>query len=277
MSTDIWYGDATRLDRVLPELGLARSRSHAAELIAEGRVTVNEAPVTKAGARVASGSSIDVAGAHHYVSRGALKLLAALDSFAVSPANVLALDVGASTGGFTQVLLERGASRVLAIDVGHDQLAPALRNDPRVCLAEGINARDLTPEVLAAATGVTEAPTLVVADVSFISLALLLPAMNSVASADANFIVLVKPQFEVGRQGISGGIVTDAALAAASVERVLDIAEQLELYCHGVMLSPITGEHGNREILAHLSREAAPNPSEWRGQIVGMLDGGGNT
>ncbi|NLB46600.1 MAG: TlyA family RNA methyltransferase [Microbacteriaceae bacterium] len=276
MNGGAWQGEAERLDRALPELGLARSRSQAAELISAGRVTVNGDLVTKAGLRVAPGAQIAVEGAHHYVSRAALKLLAALDTFGLSPAGELALDVGASTGGFTQVLLERGAVRVLGIDVGHDQLAQSLRDDPRVHLVEGCNARDLTAEGLTEATGVVESPSFVVADLSFISLELVLPAMSEVASTDARFVVLIKPQFEVGRQGISGGIVTEPALAAAAVERVLDHAERLGLFCHGLMPSPITGEHGNQEILALLAREASADQPEWRGQIHAIVHGGGD-
>jgi 23S rRNA (cytidine1920-2'-O)/16S rRNA (cytidine1409-2'-O)-methyltransferase len=264
---ETWQGETARLDRVLPELGLARSRSQAAELISSGRVSVNGQEVLKAGARVNAGSVVVVSGDHHYVSRGAQKLLAGLTEFEVSADGLVALDVGASTGGFTQVLLERGAQTVLAIDVGHNQLAESLRVDPRVRLAEGVNARDLTREKLASLTGVDEAPALVVADLSFISLELVLPAMVQVASPDADFIMLIKPQFEVGRQGISGGIVTDSARAVAAVERVIDCAHGLGLECRGVRLSPVTGEHGNTEVLAHFVRTRSDDRPEWRERI----------
>lgn len=270
-----WDGPAERLDRVLPSLGLARSRSRAAELIAGGRARVDGEVAVKAGMRVAPGSLIAVEGDDRYVSRAAHKLLAGLDAFSVEPDGRLALDVGASTGGFTQVLLERGAREVLAIDVGHGQLAEAIRADARVRAVEGCNARELTPESLAEATGVAEAPGIVVGDLSFISLDLVLPALALVAAPDAQFVLLVKPQFEVGRQGVSGGIVTDRELAIAAVARVIRGAASLGLECLGVALSPIAGEHGNREVLAHFARGGAADPPEWEQRIREVFDAGG--
>ncbi len=246
-----WQGAPERLDLVLPELGLARSRSRAAELIAAGRVRVDGAVATKAGARVARGSAIAVEGADRYFSRAADKLIAGIDAFGVEPRGRLALDLGASTGGFTQVLLERGAREVLAVDVGHGQLAEEIREDPAVRVVEGCNARELTPELLAELTGTAEAPSLVVADLSFISLTLVLPAIAAVAARDAELVLLVKPQFEVGRQGIREGIVVDPALAEAAVARVIARAEELGLSSHGLVPSPVAGEHGNREFLAY--------------------------
>lgn len=274
-ASGVWRGTATRLDRALPELGLARSRSQAAELIAGGTVRVNGANVIKAGTRVVPGSLIDVAAIDRYVSRAAHKLAAGLDVFGLDPEGVLALDVGASTGGFTQVLLERGAAQVLAIDVGHGQLVEGLRLDPRVRSVEGCNARDLTPESLAAITGVDGAPRLVVGDLSFISLELVLPALASVASEDAEFVLLIKPQFEVGRQGVSGGIVTDTELACGAIERVILAAADLGLECRGLTVSPVTGEHGNREMLAYFVRALAADPSEWLERIRELFDVGG--
>ncbi|MDI6023351.1 TlyA family RNA methyltransferase [Leucobacter sp. UT-8R-CII-1-4] len=276
MNSAIWLGDAERLDRVLPSLDLARSRSQAAELIAQGKARVDGNVVTKAGAKVGAGAEIAVEGGDHYVSRAAHKLLAGLDLFQVEAKNLLALDVGASTGGFTQVLLERGAREVLSVDVGHDQLAPSIRADDRVRVVEGFNAREMTAESLSAATGVSEAPELIVADLSFISLELVIPAMLSVSAHNAEFILLIKPQFEVGRLGVSGGIVTNTELAADAVERVIRFAETMGLTCGGIAASPITGEHGNQEVLAHFTRTAPTDPTEWKQHIRALFIAGGS-
>lgn len=273
-----WQMATERLDRVIPALGLARSRSHAAELISQHKVRLNGAVVTKAGTRVEPGTEVTVEGASHYVSRAAQKLLVGLDAFGVDPTGLTALDVGASTGGFTQVLLERGAREVLSIDVGHGQLADIIRADERVRVVEGCNARDLTAESLAALTGVVQAPQLVVADVSFISLELVFPALALVAAPAANLVLLVKPQFEVGRHGISGGIVIDPELAIAAVARVIGSAAKSGFECLGVTLSPIAGEHGNREVLAHFvsAAPAAPvDPTEWEERVRALFNAGG--
>lgn len=272
-----WQGEPERLDRVLASLGLTRSRSQAAELIAAGGVRVNGETAVKASLRVAHGSSLELSNQDHYVSRAAHKLIAGLDTFQVAPFGVLALDVGASTGGFTQVLLERGAQQVLAVDVGHNQLAASIRQDVRVRVVEGCNARDLTPLLLAQLTGQPEPPTLVVADLSFISLTLVLPALSAVASADAQFVLLIKPQFEVGRTGISAGIVTDTELAADAVLTVLEAARGLGMHCHGLIASPITGEHGNREVLVHFARDEPRNQTEWKQHIRQQLNHGGES
>lgn len=263
----VWQGDAERLDRALPELGLVRSRSRATELIAAGSVTVDGRTATKPGTRVTAGSELAVSGTDHYVSRAAHKLIAGLDRFGVEASDRLALDLGASTGGFTQVLLERGAREVLAVDVGHDQIVPELRADPRVRVVEGCNARELTATGLAEATGTGEAPSLVVADLSFISLTLILPAIARVASPDAKLILLVKPQFEVGRTGIREGIVVDPALRADAIRIVLRSAAEHGFGARGLDRSPIAGSHGNREFLAYLSREDGADPTEWEARI----------
>jgi 23S rRNA (cytidine1920-2'-O)/16S rRNA (cytidine1409-2'-O)-methyltransferase len=173
------------------------------------------------------------------------------------------------------VLLERGARTVLAVDVGHDQLATSIREDGRVIAVEGCNVRDLTPDSLAAETGVDEPPALIVGDLSFISLELVLPALAGVAAPDARFVLLVKPQFEVGRLGVSGGIVTDPELAADAVARVIRSAAELGLTCRGVEASPISGEHGNREVLAHFVREDRADQTEWSEAIRELLGAGG--
>lgn len=280
----VWSGDNVRLDRALAELGLARSRSHAAELIARGRVACDGRAAVKAGSRVVAGAVLEVSAGEHYVSRAAHKLIAGLDTFGgaasggalfgggafdLDPTGLLALDLGASTGGFTQVLLERGAREVIALDVGHDQLAAALRDDERVRVVEGCNARELDAARLAEVSGTDEAPGLVVGDLSFISLTLVLPAIARVAPA-ARLLLLIKPQFEVGRGGLSDGIVDDPRRAVDAVIRVLACAAEHGYACAGLAPSPITGEHGNREVLAYFTPstgEAAVDPTEWEQHV----------
>lgn len=256
-----------RLDAALASRGLARSRTHAAKLIAEGLVTVDGEPVVKASAPVGENAVLVVAETDHYVSRAAHKLVAGLDAFAVDPSGRLALDVGASTGGFTQVLLERGARRVIATDVGHGQLAPGIRSDKRVTIVEGSNARYLTAQTLAEESGIDEVPTLVVADLSFISLTTVLPALIDTVGTGADFVLLVKPQFEVGRTGIKEGIVKTAALRDEAIMGVLWAAWDLALPTAGVISSPIAGNAGNREYLVWLSTAVGVNPTEWTQQV----------
>ncbi|MBB5842382.1 23S rRNA (cytidine1920-2'-O)/16S rRNA (cytidine1409-2'-O)-methyltransferase [Conyzicola lurida] len=227
-------------------------------------------PVVKSSARVRENQSIVVAETDHYVSRAAHKLVAALDAFGVDPAGRLALDVGASTGGFSQVLLERGVDRVIALDVGHDQLAPTVRSDERVTVVEGFNARFLTAEALAGASGITDVPTLVVADLSFISLPTVLPAVIATVGTGAEFVLLVKPQFEVGRTGIREGIVKSAGLRADAVTGVLWAAWDLGLRTAGVIPSPIAGGSGNQEYLVWLSTSSGSNPTEWLEHVTAI-------
>lgn len=260
-------GAERRLDVALAERGLARSRSHAAALIAEGVVTVDGRPAVRASLKVGDGQDVRVAGADHYVSRGAHKLIAALDAFAIDPAGRVALDAGASTGGFSQVLLERGAARVIAVDVGHGQLSPALEEAERLESYEGVNVRSLSAEALAGLTGDDVRPDLVVADLSFISLAQVLPALVATAARGADFVLLIKPQFEVGRQGIREGVVRDAGLRADAISDVLWAAHDAGLGTAGLIASPIAGGHGNREFLAWF-RAGAPDPSGMREEVV---------
>jgi len=249
-----------RLDAALVERGLARSRTHAARLITDGLVTVGGAPAVKPAQRVPDDVLVEVAPTDSYVSRAAHKLIAALDGFDLAVGGRLALDAGASTGGFTQVLLERGAERVLAIDVGHGQLVPELARDPRVSAHEGVNVRDLDRIRLAELTGSDRRPDVVVADLSFISLTHVLPALRAVATEEADFVVLVKPQFEVGRGGVKEGIVRDPGLRADAIRDVLWAAWDVGLGTAGLLASPIAGTSGNREYLAHLTA-AAGDPS----------------
>lgn len=251
----------------MADRGLVRSRTQAARLIAAGLVTVDGKPVVKPSTAVSETQYIHIAELDHYVSRAAHKLIAALDGFAVPVDGRLVIDVGASTGGFTQVLLERGARQVIALDVGHGQLAPSVRSDQRVVVVEGFNARELTGESLHAASGVAELPSLLVADLSFISLPLVLPAFVQTLGTGADFIVLIKPQFEVGRTGIREGVVRSAPLRGDAVMTVLWAAWDLGLGTAGILPSPIAGTSGNREYLAWLSASSGRNPTEWVQQV----------
>jgi 23S rRNA (cytidine1920-2'-O)/16S rRNA (cytidine1409-2'-O)-methyltransferase len=263
--------DGGRLDAELVRRGLTRSRALAVLAIDEGRVTVDGRPGLKASLRVAPDAVLALDGDDRWVSRSAGKLAGALDAFQVVVAGRLALDIGASTGGFTQVLLERGAREVIALDVGHGQLAPSIRRDDRVRVVEGVNARELTPALLAAAAGTAEVPELVVADVSFISLGLILPALVATAGTGADFVLLVKPQFEVGRTGIREGVVRDRSARHDAVSGVLWTAWDLGLPTAGVVSSTVVGTNGNQEYLVWLSARVGGNPTEWGGAIDALV------
>jgi len=255
----------TRLDALLVARGLAATRERARALILAGQVRV-DTPASKAGTPLKAGTMVPddatVALAvpdHPYVGRGGLKLAHALDVFAIDPRGRAALDVGASTGGFTDVLLQRGAARVVALDVGHGQLAWSLRTDPRVVVIEKVNARTLTADQLG-----PDAPRvfdLVTVDVSFISLRLVLPALVPLLAPDGRLVVLVKPQFEAGRDDVgAGGIVRDAAVHERVVAEVVAEAARLGLVHRGTTPSPIAGAEGNREFLAVFDRLPAGGP-----------------
>ena len=243
----------TRLDVVLVERGLVPSRERARALILAGQVRLDGQVVSKAGAPVAEGASVELTTPDHpYVGRGGLKLAHALDVFAVTVEGRRGLDIGASTGGFTDVMLQRGARDVIALDVGHNQLDWKIRSDPRVLVREGVNARTLTPEA------VPHTVDLVTIDVAFISLAYILPEVPRVLADDGDVVALVKPQFEAGRDEVGkGGIVSDPAVHAAVVARVTAVAESLGFVRMGLIDSPITGATGNREFLMHLRKAAA--------------------
>lgn len=236
----------TRLDVLLVARGLAESRTRAEALVLAGRVRVKGVERPKPGTSVPPDAEVTVDSPEHpWVSRGGVKLAAGLDAFGVDPAGKTCLDVGASTGGFTDVLLARGAARVYAVDVGHGQLHARLRSDPRVLLREGVNARLLTREA------VPEPCALLVADVSFISLRLVLPAAVPLLSPGAEAVVLVKPQFESERGEVGrGGIVRDPAVRERALARVIAAAESFGLSHRGTVESPITGADGNVEYLA---------------------------
>lgn len=263
----------TRLDAALATRGLARSRTHAATLIAAGLVSVDGRQIIKSSSQVGDDAEITVAGADHYVSRGAHKLAAALDAFTVPVKGRLALDMGASTGGFTQVLRERGARKVLAVDVGHGQLAATIAGDPGVVSVEGFNVRHMNRQALSDATGESEAPDLIIGDLSFISLELVLPAVAAVAAFDSDIVLLVKPQFEVGRTAVRGGLVTDPATRADAVARVVWNGWDAGFGMLGIIASPILGTHGNAEFLVHMAPGRGSNPTQWTGRIDELAGG----
>ncbi|MBU3706519.1 MAG: TlyA family RNA methyltransferase [Mycobacterium sp.] len=238
-----------RVDAELVRRGLARSRQQAAELIGAGRVTIDGMPAAKAATAVAvtAALAVQAAGEKDWVSRGAHKLIGALDRFGIDVTGRRCLDAGASTGGFTEVLLDRGATEVVAVDVGYGQLAWSLRSDPRVVVIERTNVRDLTSEAIGGPAD------LVVADLSFISLTTVLPALIACAAPHADIVPMVKPQFEVGRDNVgAGGVVTDPGLRAGAVLAVAQRAGELGWRTVGVTASPLPGPSGNVEYFLRL-------------------------
>ena len=247
----------SRLDAELVRRGLARSREQAAELIAAGRVSVAGQTAAKAATQVSRDAPVTVSsggGGPEYVSRGGHKLAGALAAFGeLTVAGRRCLDAGASTGGFTDVLLRAGAAHVVAVDVGYGQLAWSLRTDPRVTVLDRVNVRSLEPAAVAPPPGV------VVADLSFISLTLVLPALVACAAPDADFALMVKPQFEVGKGRVgAGGVVRDPADRVAAVRKVCDAAAALGLGVRGITASPLPGPAGNVEYFVWLRSGAPP-------------------
>ena len=241
-----------RADQLLVEQGLAESRAKAQALILAGLVSVAGRRIDKAGTPVAEDTELTVAGRDHpWVSRGGLKLVHALDHFTLDPAGLVALDIGASTGGFTDVLLARGAARVHAVDVGRGQLAWKLRQDPRVVVHEGVNARYLSR------AEIPEPIDLVTCDASFIGLKTVLPASLALTAEHAALVALIKPQFEAGPKEVGkGGVVRDPAVHHAVCERISAWLEaQPGWRVVGITESPITGPAGNREFLIYARRE----------------------
>jgi 23S rRNA (cytidine1920-2'-O)/16S rRNA (cytidine1409-2'-O)-methyltransferase len=238
-------GTKQRVDLVLVERELVDSRQQAQRLIMAGKVTVDGRMVDKPGTRISQEADITLQAAQPYVSRGGLKLEAALDRFAVEVSGVIAADVGASTGGFTDCLLQRGASKVYAIDVGYGQLAWRLRNDSRVVVMERVNVRYLE--------GLPEPVDLATVDVSFISLELVLPAIIGFLKPHGAIVALIKPQFEAGRRQVGkGGVVKDPAVHRAVLRKILLWADEHGLTVPDLMASPLKGSAGNVEFLAHL-------------------------
>jgi 23S rRNA (cytidine1920-2'-O)/16S rRNA (cytidine1409-2'-O)-methyltransferase len=243
----------TRLDLALLERGLSPTRAKAQALVMAGRVRVNGLPASKPGVTVTDTAALEVLPGPQHVGRGALKLEQALSRLRVDPAGAVAVDVGASTGGFTEVLLARGARRVHAVDVGRAQLHESLRSDSRVVVHDRTNARRLTIELLG------ETCDLGVVDVSFISLRLILPALAGVLRPLADAVVLVKPQFEVGRLEVGrGGLVTDPALHQRVVFELARVSQETGYGVLAACPSPITGAEGNREFFLHLRLGAPP-------------------
>jgi 23S rRNA (cytidine1920-2'-O)/16S rRNA (cytidine1409-2'-O)-methyltransferase len=253
-----------RLDRLLVDRNLAPNRTRAQALILAGRVFSSGARIDKPGTRVDPDIDLEVTEGPRYVGRGGHKLRGALDAFDIDVTGEEALDVGASTGGFTQVLLEAGASRVVALDVGKGQLDWSLRNDPRVVPLEGINARYLEPAMLPFRPG------LAVIDVSFISLALILPPVSGCLHRGGTIVALVKPQFEVGRGKVGkGGIVRDPALHREVLERLVGFARERGWGVEGITRSPIRGAEGNVEFFLCL---APDSPGLTADRISEVLD-----
>jgi 23S rRNA (cytidine1920-2'-O)/16S rRNA (cytidine1409-2'-O)-methyltransferase len=232
-----------RIDRLLVERGLFESRAKAQAAIEAGHVTSGHERVRKASELIAVDAPLHATPAHPYVSRGGVKLAAALDHFGFDPQGRICLDVGASTGGFTQVLLERGAQRVIAVDVGHEQLHASLRARPEVLSLEETDIRTLSPARL------SETPDLIAIDTSFISLKLVLPAALALARTPAQLVALIKPQFEAGRAALKKGVVRDPAVHAAVCADIAGFVASLGWRVLGVIPSPIVGGDGNAEFL----------------------------
>ena len=237
----------SRLDVALVERGLIDSREKSRRAIMAAQVLVNGQPVAKAGTLVAADAELSLVAREKFVGRGGLKLEGALDTFEIDPAGRICIDVGASTGGFTDCLLQRGAAKVYAVDVGHGQIDWRIRQDGRVDVREGVNARYLL------SADFDPSPSLAVADVSFISLTLVLPAVFALLLPASEMVVLIKPQFELARADVGrGGIVREAGLREQAVERIRDFVARSGCQWVALRESPITGRDGNVEFLAHI-------------------------
>jgi 23S rRNA (cytidine1920-2'-O)/16S rRNA (cytidine1409-2'-O)-methyltransferase len=255
-----------RLDVLLAERGLVESRSRAQALVLAGRVRVDDQVVTKAGSNVGSDARLDVDLGPPFVSRGGTKLAAALAAFAIDPSGERCLDVGASTGGFTDCLLQAGALEVCAVDVGRGQLHERLRQDERVTIVDGVNARSLAPSMLPFAA------TLATIDVSFISLALVLPAVVPCLAAPWRCLPLVKPQFEAGRGQAPGGVVRDPAVRRAALERVVSVVAELGAVTLDACSSGLPGPAGNREFFLHVVSQDHPDAANPPRDLDSRLD-----
>jgi 23S rRNA (cytidine1920-2'-O)/16S rRNA (cytidine1409-2'-O)-methyltransferase len=244
-----------RIDRVLVDRGLVESREKATRLILAGEILVDGRRVDKAGAVVDAAAEIEVRGRSPYVSRGGEKLAHALDVFSVDPRGRMCVDIGASTGGFTDCLLQRGAARVYAVDVGTGQLDQKLRRDARVVVMDHMNARNIDPRLF------EERPVLAVIDVAFISLEKVLPAIFNLVAPRGEIVALVKPQFEAGREAVGkGGVVRDPAIHRQVVVRLARWAVLRGWHVRGVTASPLRGPKGNREFFLHLANHGRTTP-----------------
>lgn len=264
-----------RLDVALLAAGLARSRSHARRIIEEGRARADGRAVTKPSTPIPPGTGlavVDVPDGVEFASRAAHKLAGALDTLGLDPAGLLCLDAGASTGGFSDVLLRRGAAAVIAVDIGHDQLAEHVRSDPRVTVRDGTSVRDLTPELLGTAVD------LLVADLSFISLRTVIAALGGVVRPGGELLLMVKPQFEVGRAALpKSGVVTDPAARQEAVRAVAEAAAHAGLRLAAVGPSTLPGQDGNREYFLQLRPHGATSAldAEACDMIVSAVRGDG--
>jgi 23S rRNA (cytidine1920-2'-O)/16S rRNA (cytidine1409-2'-O)-methyltransferase len=255
-----------RLDILLAERGLVESRTRAQALVLAGRVRVNDQVVTKAGSNVGADARLDVDLGPPFVSRGGEKLAAALEAFGVDPSGERCLDVGASTGGFTDCLLQAGAREVCAVDVGRGQLHERLRQDERVAVVDGVNARALTRAQLPFAA------TLAVIDVSFISLGLVLPAVTACLASPWRCLPLVKPQFEAGRGQAPGGVVRDPSIRRAALERVVSVIAELGAVTLDACSSGLPGPAGNREFFLHVVSQDHPDAAQPPRDLAARLD-----
>jgi 23S rRNA (cytidine1920-2'-O)/16S rRNA (cytidine1409-2'-O)-methyltransferase len=263
--------DLTRLDLALVERGLAESRTRASRLIEAGSVRVDDRVVTKTGHKVSETATVTVTALDRWVARSANKLLGACEQFALDFRGRTVLDVGASTGGFTEVALFRGASTVVALDVGHGQIHPTLRANNRVRVVEGVNARDLTREMVDDwSVGAIDD---VLVDVSFISVTMILPAIVASVGRGFRYIILVKPQFEVGKGNLHQGVVRDDERRTAALRAVCDAIVALGLPISGVMASPLDGEHGNREAIVYGDLTLSRDAREWEEQVATIWGG----
>ncbi len=255
-------GDKERLDRLLVHQGLVASREAAARAILAGGVLVDGVMVDKPAKLVARGARIEIEHAAPFVSRAGEKLAAALDAFSIDPGGLIALDVGCSTGGFTDCLLQRGAQLVYAVDVGYGLIDWKLRQDPRIVLLERTNIRYIDR------SHVPDPVDLAVIDVSFISLTLVLPSVVALLRDGGRVVALVKPQFEVGKGQVgSGGIVRDETQRRAVTDKVISAAARLGLTALGVLDSPVKGRKGNQEILVSFAHNGIISPSERRSKV----------
>jgi 23S rRNA (cytidine1920-2'-O)/16S rRNA (cytidine1409-2'-O)-methyltransferase len=257
---------SSRLDLALVERGLVASRTKAQRLVARGVVRVNGDVNLKPSTPIDTADRIDVDEPDVDVGRGAIKLRAALDRWSLPIAGANCVDLGASTGGFTQVLLEVGANSVVAIDVGHDQLHPTLRDDPRVFSWEGQSVLELTGE-LWRSQGLPADVRVIVADLSFVSLGAVAKPIASLFGVHSHFVLLVKPQFEVGRGKTTRGVVRDGRLREQALRGVVDAWREEGVPARDVICSPITGEKGNVEYLLYASATSSVHPAEWDGYI----------
>ncbi|WP_250544167.1 TlyA family RNA methyltransferase [Canibacter zhuwentaonis] len=268
----VWGDPPLRLDLALTVLGFVSTRNGAQKLIAAEAVAVNGKTMQKPALKVNPGDAVEVLHGNWYVSRAAHKLAAGLQAFEVSAAGKIALDLGASTGGFTQVLLEHQARAVVALDVGSGQLVPELRADPRVHVVENFNARYLSTDALRELVGAELAtPELVVGDLSFISLTLILPAIASLAAPGADAVLLIKPQFEVGRERVKGGIVKSAQNRLDAVNRVCECALEHGLIPRQIVQSPLAGTHGNVEYLVYFASDTQYDRAQWDRRLSAVV------